>query len=254
MNVVPGPKTTVDDPAVTELAIAVLRATVNTYPELDYILLGMPEHRQWVGEYERAWQTLDRKYRVSEKVQLADVLAAAAKRTGYPGGAERAVQEAKGDIVSLYFYDRLLTDLKALQGTRRPDVKIILNSAAEELFPILPRILPPGSETLNFVDYTPARILKRRDVLGQIPARELPTSLIYTLHDDNVGLVPQLATGSLHEITQELRRHGWAGFSTRYWLIGDHDPCVAYLSSCLVGCRRHTRLGLPRSDSRGVRR
>jgi hypothetical protein len=230
MNVVPGPKTKVDDPAVSELATAVLQATVNTYPEVDYILLGMPEHRQWVGEFERAWQVLDRKYRVSEKVKLADVLAGAGKRTGYPGGASRAVQEAKGDIVWLYFYDRLLTDLKALQGTRRPDAKIILNSAAEELFPILPRILPPGSETLNFVDYTPARILKRRAVLGQIPARDLPTSLIYTLHDDNVGLVPQLATGSLHEITQDIRRHGWSGFSTRYWLIGDHDPCVAYLS------------------------
>lgn len=67
----------------------------------------------------------------------------------------------------------------------------------------------------NFVDYTPARILKRRDVLGQIPARELPASLIYTLHDDNVGLLPQLSTGSLHEITQDIRRHGWSGFSTR---------------------------------------
>ena len=67
-------------------------------------------------------------------------------------------------------------------------------------------------------------------MLGQIPARDLPTSLIFTLHDDNVGLVPQLATGSLHEITQDMRRHGWSGFSTRYWLIGDHDPCVAYLA------------------------
>ena len=25
-------------------------------------------------------------------------------------------------------------------------------------------------------------------------------------------------------------RHGWAGFSTRYWLVGDHDPCIAYLA------------------------
>jgi hypothetical protein len=45
-----------------------------------------------------------------------------------------------------------------------------------------------------------------------------------------VGLLPQLATGSLHELTQDLCRHGWAGFSTRYWLIADHDPCVAYLA------------------------
>ena len=59
---------------------------------------------------------------------------------------------------------------------------------------------------------------------------EVPATLIYTLHDDNVGTLPALATGSLHELTKDLRRHGWAGFSTRYWLIGDHDPCVAYIA------------------------
>ena len=50
-----------------------LRATVNTYLEVDYLLLGMPEWRQWSREYERAWQVRDRMYRVSEKVKLADV-------------------------------------------------------------------------------------------------------------------------------------------------------------------------------------
>ena len=50
------------------------------------------------------------------------------------------------------------------------------------------------------------------------------------MEDDNVGLVPQLTTGSLAELTKELVRDGWAGFSTRCWVIGDKDPCVAYLS------------------------
>jgi len=230
MSVVPGPKTAVEDEAVTELASALLRTTVNTYPEVDYLVLGMPEFRQWVGEFNRAWQMLDRKYGLGGPARLDEMLAAATKRIGYHSPPERAVAEVKGDIVLLYFYDRLLTDLKTLEGTRRPDVKIIVNHVAEELFPVLAKILPAGSETLNFVDYTPVRILKRREALGRIPARELPTSLIYTLHDDNVGLVPQLSTGSLHEITQDLRRYGWSGFSTRYWLIGDHDPCVAYLA------------------------
>jgi len=45
-----------------------------------------------------------------------------------------------------------------------------------------------------------------------------------------VGVLPQLATGSLHELTKDLRRHGRAGFSTRYWLVCDHDPCIAYLA------------------------
>jgi hypothetical protein len=230
MSVVPGPKTAIDDAAVTELASAVLRTTVETYPEVDYLLLGMPEFRQWAPQYEKAWEMLDRKYGLGGAAQMREMVAAASKRTGYPGGAERAVQEVKGDIVALYFYDRLLTDLKVLQHTRRPDAKIVVDSVAEELFPVLSKILPPGSESLNFVDYTPARILKRRQVLGQIQARGLPTSLIYTLHDDNVGPMPQLATGSLDEITKELRRYGWSGFSTRYWLLGDHEPCVAYLA------------------------
>ena len=34
----------------------------------------------------------------------------------------------------------------------------------------------------------------------------------------------------MHELTKDLRRHNWAGFSTRYWLIGDHDPCVTYMA------------------------
>jgi hypothetical protein len=34
----------------------------------------------------------------------------------------------------------------------------------------------------------------------------------------------------LHQLTKEMRQHGWAGFSTRYWQISDHDPCVTYIA------------------------
>ena len=124
----------------------------------------------------------------------------------------------------------LLSERKALAGTKRPDMKFVYCAVAEELFPVLSKILPPGSETLNFIDYTPARIVRRREAIGQLDTEKVPATLIYTLHDDNVGLLPALSTGSLHELTKDLRRYGWAGFSTRYWLIGDHDPCVAYMA------------------------
>ena len=230
LTVVPTAETDIDDPSLTELATAVLRATVDTYPEVDYVALGMPEFRQWSGLYERAWEALDAKYKVSSHRPLEDVLTAAAQRSAYPGGEERALQEVKGDIVALYFYDRLLNEIEALKKSSRPDMKFIYNNVAEELFPVLGNLVPRGWETLNFVDYTASRIVKRREVLGNIPSSEHARSLIYTLHDDNVGLLPQLATGSLYELTQDLCRHGWAGFSTRYWLIADHDPCVAYLA------------------------
>jgi hypothetical protein len=228
-TVVPGATTPLDDPGLAELTTNVLRATVRTYPEADLIELGMQEHRQWAGEYECAWKALDAKYGVERVRPLATILADAQKRTGYPGGAARAVQEVKGDLVALYLYDKLL----ATGAAKRADgsqPRILFDGVAEELYPVLPHIVPKGSELLNFIDYTPTRILKRREVLSRIPGKAIPSTLIYTLHDDNVGLLPQLATGSLHGLTREIRKAGWAGFSTRYWLAGDHDACVAYLS------------------------
>ena len=222
----PGPNTDVDDPAVADLARAVLRTMLKTYPEVDYIALDMPEWRSWVGQYQRAWDALDAKYGIARGRTLEDVLTAARNRKDYPGGPDRAVNEVKADIVALYFYDKLISEPEF----RASNKKFVFSTVAEELFPILAKMLPAGSETLNFVDYTPSRIVKRRDVLRAIPAKAVPSVLIYTLHDDNVGVLPQLATGSLAELTHDIEAQGWAGFSTRYWLIGDHDPCVAYIA------------------------
>lgn len=230
LDVVPGPGVRVEDNDLNELAAGVLRATVNTYPEADYVALGMPEHRDWVTQYEEAWKALDARYGIGKIRSLTDVIAAAENRADYPGGAVRAVQEVKGDLSSLYFFDRLLNQMKVLKNTRRPDMKLIYDAVAEELYPILPRILPPGAETMNFVDYTPARIVKRRQVLRNLQGREIPAILVYTLHDDNIGLLPQLTTGSLAELNTDLTRYGWAGFVMRYWLTGDHDPTVGYLA------------------------
>jgi len=230
LTIVPGAGTEIDDPILTDLAATVLQATVNTYPRADYVALGMPEFRQWADMYHKAWKILDDKYQVSAYGSLEDILDSAKVRIGYAGGPDRAVQEVKGDIVALYFYDRLIRELKVLEGTHCPDIKFIYSSVAEELFPILPYIIPAGGETLNFVDYTASRIVQRRDVLKNVSSSDIPCSLIYTLHDDNVGVLPQLATGSLHQLTKDLRQYGWSGFSTRYWLVSDHNPCIAYLA------------------------
>ena len=130
LTVVPSAETDIDDSALTELATTVLRATVDTYPEVDYVALGMPEFRQWSGLYERAWQALDTKYNISSKRSLDDVLTAATQRSAYPGGEERALQEVKGDIVALYFYNRLLNEIYALKESHRPDMKIYLQQCS----------------------------------------------------------------------------------------------------------------------------
>lgn len=228
--IAPGPTTNIDDPNLAKLASTVIQTAVNTYPEADGIDVGMPEFRQWTGVYKRAWRALDKKYGIDKVCSLASVFNAAEHRETYPGGAKRAVDEVKGDIAALYFYDHLFDDLKILQHTRHPGIRLTIDGIAEELYPILGRAVPPGSEVLNFVDYTPSRIVRRQQVLKEVPDHSLPSLLIYTLNDDNIGPVPQLTTGSLYTLTQDLVRYGWAGFSTRYWNIGDQDSNVSYLS------------------------
>jgi hypothetical protein len=224
-----GPDADVDDPVLAGLARTVVETTLKTYPRLDYLELGVAEQREWARQYQRAWTSLDARHGIGKVCSLDAVLAAAQKRKDYPGGAERAVSEVKADILALYFFDQIIADSGIQQLVQSTHTKFVV-SVAEELYPVLGRIFLAGCETLNFVDYTPARIVKRREVLKGVPAREIPSVLIYTLHDDNVGVLPQLATHSLDELTKDIRALGWAGFSTRYWLTGDHDPCLAYLS------------------------
>ena len=80
------------------------------------------------------------------------------------------------------------------------------------------------------VDYTATAVLRRRSVLGHVPAKQIPTTLVLLLQEDNIGVVPQLTTGSLHELLGEMRKNSLAGFCTRQWMISDLDPCAAYLS------------------------
>jgi hypothetical protein len=222
----PGANADIDDPVLLGLASAVLETTLKTYPDVGFIALDVPEWRAWVGQYERAWQSLDAKYHISAVRSLEQVLAAAKARPDYPGGADRAINEVKADIVALYFFDEIIAQPRFKASHK----KFVISSMAEELYPILPRVLPKGSETLNFIDYTPSRIVERQKAIAQIPAKQIPSVLIYTLHDDNVGVLPQLTTHSLATLNGDLIAAGWAGFSTRYWLLGDHDPCVAYLA------------------------
>ena len=111
-----------------------------------------------------------------------------------------------------------------------PPKQLVYNGVVAELFPLVARMVPPGGEVLSFIDYTASRQLRQRDLLQHVPPQETPASLIFTLADDNEGVLPQLATGSLHTLMGELRKNDWSGFYTRYWTVSDQDPTVHYLA------------------------
>jgi hypothetical protein len=209
----------------------VIRTIVDTYPEAEsYGFPAGTEWRSWVDLYAWAWRELDKRYRINEVMPLEEALRRASQRAGYTGGEDRAVSEVKGDITGLYFLDRLWTSPAVLPKTRKPDARLVVYEVAEELFPILPRVLPKGSELAVVLDYTSTRVLRRRAALRTVPAKAVATTLVLTLQDDNIGVLPQIATGSLHELVGEMRTVGISGFCTREWMISDLDPTLAYLS------------------------
>ena len=99
---------------------------------------------------------------------------------------------------------------------------------------------------------TAARLLC--GVLGHVPAKEVPTTLVLLLQEDNIGVASQLTTGSLHDLLGEMRKNGLAGFCTRQWMISDLDPWRGVSQQGRVGRRHHARHGLRRPDSQRLRR
>jgi hypothetical protein len=213
------------------MSTAVLRATVNTYPEADIVSVGMPEEPQWQGEYERTWNMLDQKYGINQVRTLPDVLNAAEHRRGsmrWPG--KRGLDQAKADIVALGYYDRLLRDPALLENTLHPGMKFSYAEPAEELYPLLGRILPQGWEVSAMPENQPEHFLPRAEILDTLPTKQIPGSMDVTLDDDVVGIVPQLRPTILHTLLQELRNRGWSGFTARERFPGDHDAVLSYLS------------------------
>lgn len=231
LTVAPGPAVRPDNPDLIEIGGTVIRTILNEFP--DAHSHGFPvgtESPSWVGLYPWAWQELDKQYGIESVLPLKEVLRRASQRTDHwDGGAARTVMEVKGHITGLYFLLRLWNSPDVLPRTRKPDARLVVYDVAEELWPIVPRIMPKNSEQIITMDYNPTRVLRRRNVLATVPAREVPTTMVLTLHDDSVGTLPLLTTGALHELVGDMRKHGVSGFGTRQWLISDHDASAAYL-------------------------
>jgi len=115
----------------------------------------------------------------------------------------------------------------AARGVR---LGLTLGGNSEALFPILEKALWPGATIATSLGYTASRAVRAMDCMERLDAARVPASLVLTFQDDNVGSLPQVATGSLHLLAENLKRLGWRGFLSRHWPVGDLDPPAAYLA------------------------
>ena len=228
LTIGPGAKHKPDDPILGRLIATRIRAFLKTYPGLDALYVSVPEFPEWNAHAETAWAELNQRQDLGDAT-LAKLVASARNRKLIAKG-DRGEASIKGNVVGMAFFCRLFDDGKLLKRADGSKVELVIRQPDPALFPILDRVLPTGAGTLNFVDYTARRIAESKELLAQLPAKKVKASLIMTLADDNVGVLAQSTTQHIDTLVREIRKLGWDGFSTRYWIPGELDSTVHYLS------------------------
>jgi hypothetical protein len=229
LTIGPGGKQQTDDVTLMALVKAQIRAYLTTYPDIDVLYLSLPEFPEWGEHAEAAWKALSARNGIGNATSLEKLTAAARDRKLISSG-DRGVQALRGNVTALEFFNCLLADRDLWRLPNGRSAKVVLTDIDSAFFPVLDKVLPSGTATLNFVDYTARRVAQHADLLKQVPTRAVPSSLILTLADDNVGVLPQMTYTALATLVDELRSGGWEGFATRYWCIGDLDLSVYFLS------------------------
>ena len=229
LTIGPGAAQRTDDATLMALVKAQIRAYLATYPEIDALYLSLPEFPEWGEHAEEAWREINARTGSGKETSLEKLTAAARDRRLIASG-ERGVQSLRGNLAALEFFNRMLADKELTQLPGGRSAKIVIADIDPALFYLLDKVMPAGTGALHFVDYTARRVAENRALLKSVPAKAVPSSLILTLADDNVGVLPQMSYSSLKTLVDELCADGWEGFSTRYWIVGDLDFSAFFLS------------------------
>ena len=217
----------VDNPALAELAEEIVRAHLETYPEIDFIEIGSAEFRAEASGYERCWRRLDEKYGVESVAPLKDLEDQARAREYH--GEGRAERELKADVEFLYFVDKLFTEGRLLERLGRTDVEVLLSSVTEEMYPILGRVLPTNFGVGALIDYNLSLALPRLDRLSAL-GDGFGKYVTLSVQDDMNSLLVSSEGARMERFLERMRDAGFKGWKSRYWSIGDLDHSVAYLA------------------------
>jgi hypothetical protein len=215
-----------------DLVYAQVDSLLSTYSGIDEIIFDFPEHPQAESLYVKSWVRLAAKYDLGSGINI-DKMLSAARNDHIPfGGSERAERDLKSAISMLDFFDVFMAsnDLLTKAKVRNIRFSICISAYAAEVFPAIGRILWKDAAFYTSLDYTSSRAVRSMQNLERIDSSVCPSYYIFRLQDDNIGSLPQICTGSVHVLMDEIRRLGWKGFGTVFWPLGDLDPMFAYLS------------------------
>jgi hypothetical protein len=226
------PYMTPDNPAVLELNNTIIQAHIDTYPEADFYGLTQPELPGGGEMFRDMWEHLDKKYGLEPEFSLDEMLESARTNT-LPLGVRkspRPISELKGAIANAYTLDKLLNEEKILERTGNPKATVIVSTFSDEFYPVMPKIFPKQVVLMVLMDYLTSLAAERTEMLSFAAQSPMKVTVLATLADDNVGILPQLPLQPLHRILQAMDQYKVFGFWGRQFLVTKLEAGTAYLA------------------------
>ncbi|MDP7397185.1 MAG: alpha-glucuronidase family glycosyl hydrolase [Lentisphaeria bacterium] len=217
------------NPVYVEMIESWLTAVLETYPEIDSVLLSPAEFPPNAGGIEICWKQLSRRHKLAPEFSLDKIGAAAARHKigGQPG---RSVREALGAVATIRLLDLVLNEHQVVQRIN-PGMKVYASLMSDALLGVIPHIFDPTRfEFLRVGDYTTSSVASSMDRLACARDSAMSFHVTTTINDDNVGFLPQFNFSALHETMRAMRRHGAKGYFFRQFDISEYEPVMAYMA------------------------
>lgn len=221
--VAPGHGQAPDDPVLLAMAKAKIRAYVTTYPDVDGICLTLPASPAWTGHHEQAWDMLRDHSQIGDRNELRRLIASVA--------GEDAQKSLQSGITGLACLRQILADPDLFKIPGQGDVPILIAGVDSALYAQLDQLNPGDAELLHGIQSSAHELAANAVSLETVPVESAARStLVLTLHDRDIGPLPQCNLGDIHQLVNVTRDQQWNGFLTRYPLVGDSAPVLYYLS------------------------
>jgi hypothetical protein len=219
-------KENVANPLLWELIEAKLRAIETTYPNLDFYEIGQMEHTSATTTYLPLWKELDRKYRVSQFVNLEEIFTHADR---YP--VRRNFREnVAGEIEFLWLIDKIFVDRQALGKIFPKTSQLLIGNGVTtlEFFPILPHIWPPQIKLDAWLEYGYHRAAEKLDFLDGLAKYKAHAWMNNSLDEDNNLWLAQNAIEAIHQTVQKAVAAGVEGMEVGHFRVRDVAPAASY--------------------------
>jgi hypothetical protein len=220
------------NPSHVRLLRAQFEAYINAYPQTDSFHITFPEHARNSAGYDDAWKSLDKRFGLSSKYDIEEIINDPTSNYLAAGGPSRSVEEAKMTVVMLDALHKLL-DMSGVLKEIQKQKKVLGISAGlscPQLLPVISDALWPDAHITITTGYTASRGTRYLRKLENIDSSHIKVEQVLTLQDDNVGSLPQISSYSTQRLLEFGIEKGWNGYYTRFWPIGDLDPISEYLS------------------------